>query len=371
VMISSMVLFFRREICGLGPDVEAPKAGAAAPPVAVPLAPAPAINPEAPDPAVWFKLEVGAAELAAGVPELAGAVVLGPKRPPRLGVDAAGAGVDVVVAALEVAFPKRDGVCAGADEAGVDAVAVVGFPKSVVAGAATGVDDPCGVEVLAAGVADPRLKVAAGFGASVAGADAGVELPAAGLAPNSPPAAGFGAAPPNKPPLDAAAEAPEKSPPAGADVVGVCAGCVVAAGFGAPKSPPVDCWPLNKLPVLAAGALFVGGGPAGVVDAKENGCLAGAGVVDPKAGADEALVPGVPNSPPVAPGAVLFNPPKRFPVGVAGLFSCPGVEAAPSAFGCPKAPNEGVVVAPPPKSPPPAVVVGVVVAAAFPKLKDG
>lgn len=111
----------------------------------------------------------------------------------------------------------------------------------------------------------------------------------------------------------------------------------------------------------------MGGGPAGVVDAKLKGLL-GAGVVDPRLGVLEAAPPKRP------PDAGLFNPENIPPVGVAGLFSVVGVEA-PSALGPPKLkppppPPEDVAVPAPPNNPPPAEVVGVVLEAGFaPKLK--
>lgn len=69
--------------------------------------------------------EVGADELAA---------------PNKLGVVAAGAGVEMVAAALEAVFPKRDDVCAevGADGADVDLV-VLGLPNKLLGAAGAGV----------------------------------------------------------------------------------------------------------------------------------------------------------------------------------------------------------------------------------------
>ena len=299
--------------------------------------------------------------------------------PNKLDVVAAGAGVEVVAALVEVAFPKSDGVCAGAGAAGAGVdVAGLGFPnRLLVAGAAgAGVVEACVPGVLAAGVAEGKLKDGAGLAASVVAA--GVELAggaaeAAGLfPPNMLPlgAEGFVApAPPNKLLGAAAAGVPlEKRPPVGADAAGVCVGCDAAVVFGVPNRPPVDCDgapPPNKFPVLAAGALFVGGGPAGVVDAKLKGLL-GAGVVDPKLGVLEAAPPNIP-----PPAAGLFIPENIPPVGVAGLFSVVGVEA-PSGLGPPKLkpPLPPVDAPPPPNSPPPAEVVGVVLAVGFPKLKE-
>lgn len=246
-MISSMVLFFRRDNSGLGPAVEAPRVAAD------PVAPDPVVVPTRcsrfEDPAFAVD-EAGAGVLVAVGPEVPGADGLA--APNKLGVVAAGAGVELAAVPVEAAFPKRDGVCAGADAdgAGVDVV-VLGFPNKllVVGAAGAGVVEACVPGVLAVGVAEGKLKDGAGLAASVVAA--GVELAggaeAAGLFPPNmlPPRAGVFAAPapPNKLLVGAAAAGvpPENRPPVGAGAAGVCVGCDAAAGFGVPNKPPADC----------------------------------------------------------------------------------------------------------------------------------
>jgi hypothetical protein len=268
VIISSMVLFLRRAICGVGPDVEADRFGVepvGAERPAVVDDPAAAVDP--PDVAVAQKrpeVEGAAVDVGAAVVEEAAVVDVPENRPPADGAAGADDEGALVVAVLD--GPKRplDG---GAD--GFDAFEEKRPPK----GGAEVVVLDAGADVLA--VADPKRPPTAGVELGAVGAlaaadgalvaDAPVNKPDVGVEevaldveeddPKRPPEIGFVFAPGAKSPplddegalLDVLAE-PNSGVEAGADAV-VAAGAepkspvedgadVVAAAGAEPKSPP-------------------------------------------------------------------------------------------------------------------------------------
>lgn len=328
-MISSIVLFFKRDICGAGPAVEtlglvAPGAAAAAAAGAVAGAAVEGVGPVVAAGLAPKRPVAGAAPAVVAVGAAADVVAaagLAPKRDPAAGAAAAGAAVDAGAAAEVVAAPppkKPPALGAGA---------VAPPPKSE------------GVAVVVAAAAGAE-EAGVGAAAVVAGAAGGFEA----MAPPKrlPPGAG------------AAGFAPKSPPGAGAALAGAAAG---SAGL-APKRPPAGAGGLFRPPKRdGAGALPAAGVPAGVVDeAKLNG-LFGAGVVEPRVGAAAGAPAG------------LLAPPKRLAgaAGASGLLGVGkellvGVELGGfCAVLWPKEKEDGCLLAwnPPPKSPPAGAAAGV------------